>query len=280
MTQLKANRANRVENYLNNYTFYTNSVDFRIVSSKALEKWKNIQAFQLNQLVNGNHYFEKSVREVLLLKYDLWSKFIYEVENFCIEIYKSKNDPLNSFDVDTIETLLNATIDKRVQIIADNQTAFNHEFIEIWEKQHSTQIDFMKERVFELEGIPVKSAFVKLVDIISDMLVHALYEIFEIQTLMCSIKNDKLPFIIISQNCKRASDVQRIIKRVEIYKESIDFTTVYLKNFSETNISEAIVNGLTDAGIHIDFARSDAVHHNEQRDRRSGRRLNDKQESA
>jgi len=137
MTQLKANRANRVENYLNNYTFYTNSVDFRIVSSKALEKWKNIQAFQLNQLVNGNHYFEKSVREVLLLKYDLWSKFIYEVENFCIEIYKSKNDPLNSFDVDTIETLLNATIDKRVQIIADNQTAFNHEFIEIWEKQHS-----------------------------------------------------------------------------------------------------------------------------------------------
>ena len=77
----------RLDNFLDNYQFYPNSVEFRIKSSKALERFKNVQSFQLNEIKNGRYKFSKTRRELLLLKFDLLTKVLYESENLCIQFY-------------------------------------------------------------------------------------------------------------------------------------------------------------------------------------------------
>jgi hypothetical protein len=145
----------RYKNFLNTYEFYSNSIQFRILSSKSLEKWKNVQSFQLNQIANGKFFFAQSRKEILLLKYDMWSRFLFEIENFIIEFAgKTSQKEMTDFSIDFILSLAEKTDKTYKEVILDEKNeVFDLEFNKIWLDLHDEVFKKFKESVKSLNGI-------------------------------------------------------------------------------------------------------------------------------
>lgn len=173
----------RLDNFLDNYQFYSNSVEFRIKSSKALEKFKNVQAFQLNEIKNGRYKFGKSRRELLLLKFDLLTKVLYESENLCIQFYDTQY--ASNIVVESVVSLVSKASYLYNKIIKeDHPEAFDPIFSGIWLEMFSINEHLLKKRILSLEGAEFSVFFNKLVGIVSALLQNSTFELFELDVLL------------------------------------------------------------------------------------------------
>lgn len=70
-----------------------NNINFRIVSSNAISQFKLDQAFDFNELVNNESDVDFTVesREILLLNYEIWFRYILKLERLFITHSESKN---------------------------------------------------------------------------------------------------------------------------------------------------------------------------------------------
>jgi len=61
-----------------------NNINFRIVSSHTISKFKEAQAFDFNEINTAEYKdkFSKSTREIVLIEYDYWFNFLLEVERY------------------------------------------------------------------------------------------------------------------------------------------------------------------------------------------------------
>lgn len=273
----------RYQNFLNGYQFYSNSINFRILSSKSLEKFKNVQAFQLNQLANGKFYFSLNKREVLLLKYDMWSRWIYEIENLCIELLRNEEArKVTKNDIDLIILLANKTSEKYTSIILqENTDKFDKEFCKIWLELHQYTYNFMINQIRHLVGLSYPMMFSKLIDLLINILQYTLFEIHELDILFCNSKNnceycdDKLicnhnenkmvnsdnllSFIIISNFTKTYQEITGtclIDKRIEIYKKYFDIKEIYFKNYTDEKIPFNLINSIEKHNIKLNMEKS------------------------
>ena len=265
------NASERYENYLNFYNFYPNSITFRILSSKALEKWKNVQSFQLNQLVNGKFYFSSDRREILLLKYDMWSRFLYEVENFCIEISdKTQNIEITSSEINYIISLCDKTKQTYSDIMQNRYNkSFDKKYVDIFLKTHAIIYDSTIKRIQSLNGLTIQVMFTEIVNIFCDMMQHTLIEIYELNNLFCKVldecefcektqnkTNKKLPFIIVSEiNEKMSEECNNCIltERLKILKDYFNLNDIYIKNYTDKPISDELITKIESIGLKIDF---------------------------
>ena len=171
---------NRLDNFLEGYIFYPNSVDFRIVSSKALEKFKNIQAFQLNEIRNGKYRFGKSRRELLLLKFDLITKVLHEAENLCIQCYHD-NNLVTDYIINAVsEMIYKAKILYSEIVLEKHPDSFDLVFSKIWIQIIDTVESVITEKLQEMRGAALETFFGTLVDIISGSLQNSTFELFEL----------------------------------------------------------------------------------------------------
>lgn len=270
----------RYNNYLSSYFFNSNCIEFRIQSSKALEKFKNVQSFQLNQLVNGRFYFAQDRREILLLKYDMWCRWLFEVENLFIELSGCREDKVViQDDIDFICKLADKTMQKYHSVIQDEAPEkFNSKFIEIWLKIHSYSYEYMIEEFKELNNLSFNKAFIQIVDILVYIMQYTLIEIYELDSLFCQRvikceecpyeefcpKNKRedghasIPFLIIgpiSKNCKKSTFECLPVKRLVIYRNYFDISEIYFKNYTDEPINEDIINMINSFGIKINFRK-------------------------
>ena len=173
----------RLDNFLDNYHFYSNSVEFRISSSKALERFKNVQSFQLNEIKNGRYKFSKSRRELLLLKFDLLTKLLYESENLCIQFYDSQY--ASNIVVEYVVSLVSKASYLYNKIIKeDHPEAFDPIFSNIWIEIFSINEHLLKKQILSLEGAEFSVFFNNLVDIVSALLQNSTFELFELDVLL------------------------------------------------------------------------------------------------
>lgn len=258
-------KTERFDKFLTNYNFYSNNVDFRIKSSKALEKWKNVQAFQLNQLVNGRISFEKDRREILLLKYDLWSRFLYEVESYCIELSsKSTDSIISKSDIMHIMDLIDKISEKyRSILLHEYPEKFDKLFTEIWFRIHKFPNKYLKRELLDLIGNNLIVVFIKLVDHLSEILQYTLFEIHELDSFFNTpdvIKSKKdMSFLIVSDFSRKALNVldeNLICNRLKIYKEYFDIKEIYLKNYTDKFISPRLIDEIKACGVEINYEYS------------------------
>jgi hypothetical protein len=268
----------RYKKFLENYEFYPNSVHFRIYSSKALEKFKNVQSFQLNQISNGKYYFSHDRREILLLKYDMWSRWLYEVENLMIEL--SGNHPefiIDKKDIELIISLAEKTSETYKNVILHKHSeSFDQIFTNIWLKIHESPFRYMVEKIKDLIGYNFETTFIKIVDILVEVMQYTLYEIYELDSVICKftkkcsecneedgckkIKDkDECIFLIITEMAYKSHDkikICLITERLKYYKEHFNIDEVYFKNYTDGKIKSRLIDEIERENIKINFRKS------------------------
>lgn len=264
----------RYNNFLNYYNFLPNSVTFRISSSKELEKWKNVQAFQLGQMINGKFFFSRDRREILLLKYDLMSRLLYELENYCIEKLAENKLLADDFDVTTITNLCEKTCDKFKKLMKEeNADKFDQEFLKIFLDIHDYMTFYLTQSIKEMIALDYEKMFRKIVEISCDIMQNTLIEIYELDVLMCKMNldlyntpeciqktgNSPIPFVIVSnfsEKVFKTLGICLISERLSIYRSYYDVHEVYLKNYTDHPINELLIDRLEKFKFNINYKMS------------------------
>lgn len=246
----------RYSEYLGSYHFFPNSIEFRIVSSKAIEKFKNVQSFQLNQLVNGRFFFPQDRREILLLKYDMWSRWLTEVENLFIELHET-SDSIRQKDIDTVVALAEKTATKYEHIITEEHTAhFKDEFSAIWIESHKHAFEYLIDSFRKLNG-SYEHSFITIVDLLCQALQYTLTEIHEINEMFKDPEATSI-FLVMSDFCLRVHhDTGKCLaaKRIHTYKKYFNFTHVWLKNYTDMHLPAGLIEAIESEGVEIDYKR-------------------------
>lgn len=268
----------RYDDYLSTYKFYPNSIQFRIQSSKAIEKFKNVQSFQLNQLINGKFFFARDRRELLLLKYDMWSRWIYEVENFCIEL-SGKSSVISSKEIDHILDLAVKTTETYESVInIQHKNAFDANFTKIWLETHQLSFEFFVKLLRKLNGLRYDTFFMRVIDIIVQQLQYTLTEIHELDSLFCK-RNMLCAMCSIPEDCSHAKHCESldetpfmifgnmessyygetgkclVVERLKIYSKYFDIHEIYFKNYTDESLDEFLIQRVEDIGIKIDYKK-------------------------
>lgn len=242
--------------YLASYHFFPNSIEFRIVSSKAMEKFKNVQSFQLNQLVNGNFYFPQDRREILLLKYDMWSRWLTEVEN-CFIQHHENSDTVREQDIDLILALAEKTAEKYELIISnEHQGHFDENFSKIWINIHHGAFKFLISELASLRGTYEK-VFTQIVDLICEALQYTLTEIHELNEMFKNPEADEI-FLVVTSFCKRyyQKNGQCLIShRAQQYQKNFPFTKVWFKNYTDEKLPEGLISSIENLSLEVDYKR-------------------------
>lgn len=246
----------RYSEYLSSYHFFPNSIEFRIVSSKAIEKFKNVQSFQLNQLVNGNFYFQQDRREILLLKYDMWSRWITEIENLFIELHE-QSDMVRQKDIDTVVALAEKTAEKYESIIkSENANHFHDEFANIWINVHSRVFEFLIDEIRSFNG-SYEVVFTKIVDLICEALQYTLTEIHELNEMFKNPEADEI-FLVTTTFCRRFYKTTKsclVAHRAQEYKKYFPFTKVWFKNYTDDKLPLGLIESIEECGLEVDLKR-------------------------
>ena len=270
----------RYQAFLSTYDFFSNNIRFRIHSSKALEKWKNVQSFQLNQLINGRFYFPFDRREILLLKYDLWSRWLYEIENLCIEMSGDHLDnKTTDLDIEYIIFLAEKTADKYENIILhEYPDRFDIDFAKIWLEIHEDAFVYMLNVIRTFSGLSFDLFYTALVDLLCEVMQYTLTEIYELDMLYCEnnikckecrnnyecqarkqqMANEHLPFLIVSPLSIKAHQLYGesfTCKRLKKYKRYFDIEEVYIKNYTDGLIHQDILDCIENLGVKINYKR-------------------------
>lgn len=266
----------RYKDFLSSYKFYPNSINFRIVSSKSIERWKNVQSFQLSQLIKGKFFFSKDRREILLQQYDLWSRFLYEVENFCIERSGDENKLTTSEDVDLVLVLADKTsaLYKRLMLV-DYNHRFENVFLKIWLEIHETPYRYLIQEIKLLAGLPFEDFFAKLVSVLIAVMQYTLIEIHELDMLLCKVEGpgagvfpsterltlpkDTIPFVIITSLVDRVFAMTGsclVCERLKVYRKYIDLDEIYLKNYTDAPVNARLIENIERNGFKVNFRKS------------------------
>lgn len=243
--------------YLSSYHFYPNSIDFRIVSSKAIEKFKNVQSFQLNQLINSKFYFPQDRREILLLKYDMWSRWLVEVENFFIERHEDSSE-VTKEDLCIVIALAKKTSEKYTDIMTSNDNNFNTEFITIWIEAHESELELFFEELQNMNG-SYGSVFQEITDILCEISQCTLAQIYELNEIFKNkdAGNTEM-FLIISKYSTKIFERLGVCitsRRIEIYKKYFNFNKIWLKNYTDDKLPHGIIKAIELSGIEIDYKK-------------------------
>lgn len=260
-----------IESYMENYNFNENNIHFRIYSSKALEKYKHYQSFNLNQLVHGKFPFRKTSKEILLLKYDMWFRWLMRIEGYIVanNIEKIKEEHIDIFLY--YASLTNALYQKTMQ---EYPQYFNPSFLNIWMKFHTLLHKYLHTQLKLSPTTDSTYFFNHISDILIEVMDSTVYELVEMEVMLnkyeisiCPNKNKmeefspagSVPFLIynsIGENYYKIINESLLANRVKLYKNYIPtLDKVYIKNYTDFSIPEVEIN-LIQKEIEIDFYSS------------------------
>lgn len=266
----------RYKDFLSSYKFHPNSINFRIVSSKSIERWKNVQSFQLSELVKGKFFFAKDRREILLQQYDLWSRFLYEVENFCIERSGDENKLTTVEDVNFVLDLAGKTsVLYKKLVLVDNNQQFENVFLNIWLEIHETPYRYLIQEIKLLAGIPFEDFYAKLVSTLIAVMQYTLIEIHELDMLLCKVEGacpgvfpckekltlpkDTIPFVIVTSLVDRVFAMTGsclVCERLKVYSKYIDLEEIYIKNYTDVPVNSRLIENIERNGFKVNFRKS------------------------
>ena len=265
--------------FLAGYKFFPNNIEFRITSSRALEKWKNVQAFQLDQLLNGRFFFPKDRKEILLLKYEICTRWLTEVESLCVELSGVRRNSTEE-DINVILGLSEVASGKFRELVMDKGFChFEQQFSTIWMDVHKSIDQYNIKLIRGLEGKRFSILFSELVDLTCSVMQHMLTEIHELDAVFCNqviecrtcpsldtcpyFKQDggknEVPFIVISKFTEEAFlkyGECLVTQRLMVYQRHFDFANIYIKNYTDYFVSSELIHRIEGLGYEIDFRRS------------------------
>lgn len=264
-----------LESYIENYSFNENNIQFRIHSSRSLETYKHFQSFNLNELVNGKFKFRKTSKEILLLKYDMWYRWLMRIEGY---IVAHNAQTISKENIEQFINYSDSTNQLYSYIMSDHPEYFATCFTEKWKVVHSYLYEFLLTRLREMNGLSSVDFFAEASGVLTDVMNATVFELAELECMVFlnDVKiNDKPSnenlheileedksnafFLIFNDICfeyDKTMSACLLSVRLDLYKKwfpSLD--TIYLKNYTGKPISEKLFKEIKKK-INIDSERS------------------------
>ena len=231
--------------------YIPNNIEFRIVSSNSIAKFRQQQAFIFNELIrNPKGSFSHSSREILLLNYDLWFKWILRTEKLFLTLIVS--DYQQEASISTYEPYLSASVEHVIEEIGDVIQAAPHLFTDNVNnivKFQRPYIDYAKSKIAAADKYTIYMAYPKIVSAITGILYNLLHIIHESER----IGNDK-PFLSLTKDTMDIfNDTGKllIVERGLFYKKEFGTSEFALKNYTDKPLDPEVLTQLKEAGLTI-----------------------------
>ena len=218
-----------------------NNITLRILGSLCIGKYKESQAFALGELTNTSiHTFSQTSREILLLKYDIWFRWLVEVEDVLrrrrTKLPEDRDDSARIAEVimqisDTLEA-------EYTSILRSYSETFDPKYVEIWLRVHSYLYKYLRARILALTDKDVHAFMVTITDLLILVMDNTLFELHEIDNLF----NGGDAFISYDDICEEycfggVISPCILTERLKVYKEAFPniSKTLTIKDYSAKN---------------------------------------------
>ena len=224
--------------------FLPNSIALREISSMCIGKYKESQAFALSELVsNPTHNFSTTAREILLLKYDIWFRWLVEVEDVLRR--RGPNDDIPGI----IMTISDELEQEYTEIIIGNPNTFVRTFVDVWLEVHKHMYEYLRTKIKRLTPLDLARFMVEVTDVLILVMDNTLFELHEIDTL-CSGGDLFISFddIYIDYRDIMKNDSCLLSDRLRIYQKHFHIMDpwVTIKDYSKNH---TMINDLEQAKI-------------------------------
>ena len=211
-----------------------NNIFFRISSSDVIARFKAIQAHSFLEMCRKDIDIDESAREVLLLSYDLFFSTVILLEKTFLLHTDEECTP--SLVVHTLQ-LIDDMMRHAEEICYVNSTVFTRESHGLLQMVHSYSRSIFVGQINTFSGLPLSTAFVDLVMLISEYLQQLLVVIHEYDNNI--IKNANEKFISITRFCTLKSienhESPLVIRARWLSEHNKICTRFTLKNYSDNS---------------------------------------------
>lgn len=209
-----------------------NNIKFRIVSSSAIAQFKMDQSFDFNELANCDVYsFSGQSREILLLYYDLWFKYILLLEK--IFIRRDVKTSLTEVELNHFAALMDDVAVSIEDVISANPDLFNTLMVRVISKTNKDFLVYINEIMMSCKDMDIYYAFPKIVSAISNVLHNLLLNLHECDFL-CSENFADDGFLCYT----RETSYEMMINRARIYSDVYGVTSFDIKNYTIDKIDD------------------------------------------
>ena len=236
--------------------YHRNNITFRIASSSALAKFKNMQANAFSQLTRQDIAFDSASKEVVLLEYDVFSKWLYGIEKYLLSADER---------TDVTDFLKREVFDSYKQnlliienIIEQHKDTFSDNVLEFTKLVHDYMTGFVKLAIAKkVNAIPAK-AFGQIATILTCYLEHMLICMHEYNN-NCVTKREH-SFISLNDSClhfraNEFNELEPLIQRINFFKKHYALNSFMFKDYrlkkSEFDDVPAKLSKLSKLGIKI-----------------------------
>lgn len=160
--------------------FIRNNIGFRIIACKAIESYKNAQAFVLSNIIEGKHKFTDTPKELILLMFDNWFRYSMFLERFCLaRLLQEFTDD----DAKKISLEAQFTMDNITDIVISNNI-FESSFVNVWRRTHKYLDDYLFLCFEQQTGNRAQQVFPNILSTLCKYLNSSLFELHEIDCLL------------------------------------------------------------------------------------------------
>ena len=210
--------------------FMPNNIELREISSMCLSQYKSAQAKALGELQKKSaHTFSKTAKEVLLLKYDIWFRWLLEAE------------VLLRMDVKNVAEVLVHVSDRLegeyTAVLTQHDEVFNQKFVSIWLETHSYVYNYLRKKITLLSQENLSKFMIGVTEVLINVMDNTLSELHEIDNLF----NGGEIFVSFDDICYDYSKICTttnpclLVARLHTYKKYFDFdeNNILVKDYSQ-----------------------------------------------
>lgn len=229
-------------------SYIRNNIEFRIVAAKALESFKNSQAFMLNEIDKAK--FDITAKEILLLQYDTWFNWCLFAERFCLKHRVLTDDHIGMMLIDATNK------DKQTfDIMNTNFDIFDRGVVDLYEKTHGYLFDFFKRKLNSFADKESIEVYPRIIRTLTSMLNATLFELHEINSI---VTGTEFPFVSIDEvgvEYFKENNISIPTERYKLYRELKDLNDVilkcYVENEDEETITQCGIQPLKESGANV-----------------------------
>lgn len=211
-----------------------NNIRFRIVSSNSIAQYKMDQAFDFNELVNNADYsFSQESREILLLHYELWFRFIIRIERVLIK---------NGNATDDIGTLAQNFVMLARDICSEiddvtqsHPNLFKSHTKTLVKKAFAPFLLWIFDTIANTDKDNMYVAFPKIVTTISASLHNILFILQEIESIKANAGDSSKHFLSYTEETEAVRSVVNSCPmqiRAKLYKAAFGSDSFNIKNYA------------------------------------------------
>ena len=235
---------------INYQKFTENNIQFRIISSKLIERYKSTQSFVLSEMLHGQYNFSKTSREIALLAMDITFAWLIGLENYLIR----DNSPFFDKKACLFSLRSMRKADRYWMNVIDNhEDIFEKKITKVWKEIHNLKMNIAKKVIESCEGLSDLEAF----SVISNYIIEAMdalkFELYEIDYIVNNPNGQ--PFLCFTDLCivaKEELNIDYSIEKANIYISKFDIKDGFIfKNYSQELNPITYVMNLEKHGIVI-----------------------------